>query len=449
MAFRILSLDGGGARSLVQILTLMDLYRSGGQLLTGHTVLADFDLVVANSGGALVLGGLIKDLRLADIRDFFRPEPLGRTLFARDPRSDRRLARFGRRLTGSAPRYATQAKLDGLRALLNGEAGEPGIGDVTLDGLHTRLRGSTRFIITAFDEERRREILFRSDPDSAAACFGIPAVATLAEAIHASTTPDGIFDAPAEVSRGLRCRDAAVAGTHNPLLTGLAEALAGGVDPAEIEILSIGTGNVVLPFATGGEDATGRKLVKQRRIPNSAGGRLVDDPSDRHCLLTHFALRQAVPSDPGDPVTTGSFVRLNPLVQPVRSGDRWLRPAGLAEGDGDADEFVSLRRLPSYGADARDLALLEKFCALWHCDAVVNQPIRANTDTLACEIGNSRYSEAKARWLARVAAQPVANGPQSSVLGQNFAGQSYASSIAGAEVTRQASAPRFAASRTG
>src|SRR3954447_16648735 len=107
MAFRILSLDGGGSRSLVQILTLIDLYRSGGILLTGHTVLADFDLVVANCGGSLVLGGLIKDLPLADIRRFFTPEGLGQTLFAQDPCSTRLLPRLGRCLTGRGPRYAT------------------------------------------------------------------------------------------------------------------------------------------------------------------------------------------------------------------------------------------------------------------------------------------------------------------------------------------------------
>src|SRR5437879_4790583 len=111
MAFRILSLDGGGSRSLVQILTLMDLYRSGGVLLTGHAVLADFNLVVANSGGSLVLGGLIKDLPLGEIRNYFTPEALRRTLFAQD-RSRGMFTRFGRRLSGAGPRYATRSKLD-------------------------------------------------------------------------------------------------------------------------------------------------------------------------------------------------------------------------------------------------------------------------------------------------------------------------------------------------
>src|SRR5256885_1815654 len=59
MGFRILSLDGGGSWSLLQIMTLIDLYRSGGALLTGHEVLRDFDLVIASGSGSLVLGGLV------------------------------------------------------------------------------------------------------------------------------------------------------------------------------------------------------------------------------------------------------------------------------------------------------------------------------------------------------------------------------------------------------
>src|SRR5438309_8243581 len=82
MSYRILSLDGGGSWSLTQIMTLIDLYRSGGSLLTGHHVLRDFDLVVANSGGSIVLGGLIKDLPLTDIQSIFEDKAFRQSIFA-------------------------------------------------------------------------------------------------------------------------------------------------------------------------------------------------------------------------------------------------------------------------------------------------------------------------------------------------------------------------------
>ena len=54
MTYRILSLDGGGSWALIQVRALIDMYGGG---TTGHQVLQDFDMVAANSGGSVVLGG--------------------------------------------------------------------------------------------------------------------------------------------------------------------------------------------------------------------------------------------------------------------------------------------------------------------------------------------------------------------------------------------------------
>ena len=61
MTFKSLSLDGGGAWALIEVRTLMKLY---GDDATGHDVLKNFDLVAANSGGSLVLAGLVEGLSL-------------------------------------------------------------------------------------------------------------------------------------------------------------------------------------------------------------------------------------------------------------------------------------------------------------------------------------------------------------------------------------------------
>ena len=52
MSYRILSLDGGGTWALIQVKTLISLY--GGDT-PGQTILQDFDLIAANSGGSIVL----------------------------------------------------------------------------------------------------------------------------------------------------------------------------------------------------------------------------------------------------------------------------------------------------------------------------------------------------------------------------------------------------------
>ena len=48
-----------------------------------------------------------------------------------------------------------------------------------------------------------------------------------------------------------------------------------------------------------------------------------------------------------------------------------------------------------------DVLLIQSFGRRWLADDVTNQPIRANSFTLEPQIGFSRYSDAKAAWLAR------------------------------------------------
>jgi uncharacterized protein len=428
MGFRILSLDGGGAWSLLQIMTLVDLYRGGGALLTGHDVLRDFDLAVATGSGSLVLGGLVKDLPLTEIRKLFENEALCGSIFARRRTRPGLTARVVRHLTGIGPRYSARAKLDGLRQLLNGDLGVPGIGDVTLNALATRGDLPAQVMIAAFDYDRRCEVFFRSSTAGRAGDFGAPAVATLAEAIHAATTvPLAYVDAPAAISRGRRCWSGALAGGNNPVLAAIAEALANGVPAQAIEVLSIGTGSVVLPMAGGSEDASTAKLVRQR-VPASALGDLrkladlLDDPPDAASLVAYLMLGHVVPEDGARPIDDGRLVRLNPLLQPIRVSNGWARPAGLIEANGGDDEFIRLRELAMDAVAADDIALIGKFGALWHGNAVVNQPIRANADTLDCEIGQRWYSAARAHWLSLNGARGGATAP--SVKGGQTAGTS-------------------------
>ena len=68
------------------------------------------------------------------------------------------------------------------------------------------------------------------------------------------------------------------------------------------------------------------------------------------------------------------------------------------------------------------LALIKKFCTLWHNDAVANQPIRANSDNFECEIGQRWYGEAKAHWQALTQNRGTASGPATANLGPTSLG---------------------------
>src|SRR5215468_9384159 len=66
--YRILCLDGGGRWSLISVMALQSVF---GARAKGHDILQGFDLVAANSGGSIVLGGLVENKSLAELIDLF------------------------------------------------------------------------------------------------------------------------------------------------------------------------------------------------------------------------------------------------------------------------------------------------------------------------------------------------------------------------------------------
>ncbi len=79
MSYRILSLDGGGAWAIIEARALIGLY---GIDTAGHDVLRRFHLVAENSGGSLVLAGLVENKTLGQILDLFETEANRRMIFS-------------------------------------------------------------------------------------------------------------------------------------------------------------------------------------------------------------------------------------------------------------------------------------------------------------------------------------------------------------------------------
>src|SRR5579872_6646514 len=108
MAYRILSLDVGGSWAMLQAMALDDIYPGK----SGHQVLADFDMAVANSGGSIVLAGLMLDRSPADMVQLFRTQVS--TVFVHGNVFNALFALLKLPL----PKYSTQGKLAGLKAVL-------------------------------------------------------------------------------------------------------------------------------------------------------------------------------------------------------------------------------------------------------------------------------------------------------------------------------------------
>jgi uncharacterized protein len=397
--FRILSLDGGGSWALIQVMALQKLYSEQAR---GHEVLKDFNLLAANSGGSIVLGGLIADFSLDRLLNHFCNEHERRRLFCSLPFRRRwGLVHAVCRRLGIAPKYLTASKLTELEKVL----GE--YGSLPLVNIPSTIEGSvghqTHFLICAFDYDRKRAVFFRS---YAAIPRGSTSLdrAMLANAINASSTaPVQFFDEPAMFEH-YRLWDGAVAGYNNPTLRAVAEALTRH-DPADIQVLSIGTGSVRLPIVRDPEMANRNPCVRLADLPTLGGDlakfaeSIVDDPPDAASFIAHVALRQPVPNNDHPGPTSGSIIRMSPMVQPRRTQGEWHWPktSELTEKD--------LTKLTTMNMDAvkkRDVERIIRLARSWLIDQVTNQPISSQPDTgedpFGCLIGHSKFSEAKAAW---------------------------------------------------
>jgi len=115
--YRILSLDGGGTWSLIQIMALRKLFPDGRK---GRAILEEFDLVAANSGGSFVLGGLLEDLTLDELFNYFEDQTKREAIFSPNNslfyRVLRAIARVG-------PKHSSQAKLHAIKSFLPNRGG--------------------------------------------------------------------------------------------------------------------------------------------------------------------------------------------------------------------------------------------------------------------------------------------------------------------------------------
>lgn len=402
MSYRILSLDGGGTWALIQVKVLMDLY---GANASGRQVLADFDLVAANSGGSIVAAALIEDYSLQRVLALFKDASSRNRIFAKLP--------WYHHLNPitwfiPSPRFSTVGKLKGLAEVF------PTHGGTSMDQLqiHGRSGEDIKIMFMAYDYNRDRAKYLRSWKSRAGSALTDPTYLSVVEATHASSTaPIEYFDQPAEVvgvKPSLKLWDGGLTGYNNPVLAAVVEALADQHPADSIVALSLGTGTAMLPLQG---DSSDPRLIK----PASTGGITADlkkvsttilaDPPDIDTFLAHVMLGQPLPTPEECPSGRSSIIRMNPLIQPAGQGtpvSPWEAPEGLT-----IEEFDRLVKLDLAATADDDLDLIERFCVEWmRADTVPgtpktrpvrNQPIRASRD-FQCEIGFSTYAAAKAAW---------------------------------------------------
>jgi patatin-like phospholipase/acyl hydrolase len=303
---------------LIEVDALIDMF---GAQTKGHAVLAQFDLVAANSGGSLVLSGLVENLTLAVLRSYFADEKIRRSIFSPlDNPPDQVI----HRLVGIGPIYDTAAKLVALRKLL------PSFGDRPLaaaaKGIAGRSGTDIHLLIVGFDYNRNRARFFRSALAGSDTGWGSGDAtgATLAEAIHASTNaPINYFEKPAELPGAERYWDGGITGCNNPVLAALTETIVLGHDAKDVIALSLGTGTVQLPLAAPGVPDS--PFLAPRPDPSlttdlqKLATAIIDDPPDAASFISHV-MTGGIANLPDNVVSR--IVRMSPLLSPAKDVDQ-------------------------------------------------------------------------------------------------------------------------------
>jgi patatin-like phospholipase/acyl hydrolase len=430
MAYKILSLDGGGSWAMIQTRVLMDIYGD----ICGHELLKKFDMVIANSGGSLVLAALCQDMKLSEVTNVFMDKSLRKKVFSALSFWERfKLKNIASLTNILGPKYSTKRKLSGLTEVLknsdhlyqSGQLSKPII-ETPLHELPAIIKkDSLQLLIVGFDYYRERASFFRSNPISKTDKYSKYYQVTLAHAIHASSNaPVNYFDEPAlvnskllngEDSRNTLYWDGAVSGFNNPVLAGLIEAKTNvNLPPEEYCILSLGTGTGgranIADYASS-TDANLKDIYNKNKDNKLAYTKttsnffqdvkkmstsILGDPPDSASFIAYCIL---------DPLLTNNanIIRINPCIKPELNSDKiYQAPAVYRSEPNGLEKFLKLIDMDMDAVEDDEAALISQLCDKFiiteGAPCLPNQLIRG--DIKADHLGQGTFFAAKQRWLA-------------------------------------------------
>ncbi|NJB69933.1 hypothetical protein GGR42_000395 [Saonia flava] len=398
--YNILSLDGGGSWAIIQLLTLKDRYGNS----KGRDILKKFDLVIANSGGSIVLAALAEDYTIEEAIALFKEKENREKIFHKNSFSDRffpvdYLRTLG---LGLGPKYSSKKKKEAFESLF------PKIDKFQMAELPKEIgKESLKIAVCTYDALNNRAKFFKSYTSGNTGYDSV----RLTQAINGSSNaPVQYFDFPArflakESEIFYELWDGALGGFNNPILAGIIEAYKTGVDLKDIRMISLGTSNSLMSMEDKkrfwkwkqiAQKYRRKKLVFSKLKPQSKffsatvlnqAKTILYQPPDTANYIAMMFLKATT-----DKLTNDAIIRLSPLIhfdtQTAEEVIPLVKELYAMDMDLTKDEEV--------------LALMDCFTA-WKDGQLYNQPIEfkveRNNDLFFIK-GDKWYQDGMDRWTS-------------------------------------------------
>lgn len=395
--YNILSLDGGGSWAILQLLTLNEKYPNR----TGHEILREFDLVIANSGGSIVLAALAENWTIKKALSLFDDKETRETIFSKNSFKERFFPVDYIRLIGAfGPKYSSKRKGDAFKNLF------PEIDKRQMSDLPEYIgKKSLKIVVCTYDALNNRAKFFKS--------YGVENEnydsIRLTQAIHGSSNaPIQYFDFPARFKAKqseifYELWDGALGGFNNPVVAGLIEAIKLGVAKKDIKIISIGTGNKLMSYEDKEEfykikDISVRERKKKlnffrlkfqmqyftKSILNQAKTILYQPPDWSNYMAFMFLFGEK------KDISSQHFIRLSPMIH--------IDKNTIPESK---DLLEKLYLLDMDLTKDSDIDLLKKCFKEWMVGNIKNQPIEYKVNRqneLIYKTGYKTFVEAMSKW---------------------------------------------------
>lgn len=398
--YKILSLDGGGSWAILQLLTLKERFKDEIPELNGHEILKRFDMIIANSGGSIVLCALAENWTIDKALSLFDDEVIRKKIFSKNTFKEKFWPIPLTRLFSLGPKYSTSRKYQAFKELF------PNVHKQSMEELPKFIgKPSLKLIVSTFDALNNRAKFFRSYTPNGHIKEFIP----LTKAIHGSSNaPVQYFDFPARIQASgtdiwYYLWDGALGGFNNPVVAGIIEAFLLNIPLEDLAVISIGNGNKLMSMEKKERFYQVNSItIKERKnklffwrykyqfeyfketVMNQAQTILFHPPDWANFVGTMFLKK--VNSEKIE----NRFIRLSPIIHIDKNTDVSVK-----------DLLIKLYELDMDLTSDKDINLIKQCFEFWKSRRIKNQPIeyRVSRDNVLEYIeGDEFFNDGMRKW---------------------------------------------------